>query len=334
MDNFQKHIIIGTLYPISIFLFIPLIIIYHFILLIWLTTLIGSELVAFILVFLTYLIDREDKGISATFTVYLKFHSYGPLIVLILFFMYVAAYYIMTHMYIDTLLYINIAFVIFLLVVLFQPVSNIKYNKMPSIENNEDPKIQAILKVFQDYSIIPHIKIIDTDGVKIANGYQSNKYYIYITSYLFSNLSQAELEAVVAHEIGHLVMKHNLKHFLIIWLSLVIAINVLLFALIEKKFYILIPISIVYLYIFNTLILPLIQRKDEVKADMFACKLIGADAVISALVKIDNLNKVPLKFSPKYMYTFSLTLSHPSTTIRIKKINEWSQKHGEEKFPS
>jgi Zn-dependent protease with chaperone function len=320
MNNFQKHIIIGTLYPISVFLFIPLIIIYHFILLIWLITLISSEFVAFILVFLTYLIDRKDKGISATFTQYLKFNIYGPLFVLILFFMFVSAYYIMTHMYIETLLYINIAFVIFLLLVLFQPISNIKYNKIPSIENNEDPKIQAILKVFKDYNIKPHIKIIDTNSVKIANGYQSDKYYIYITSYLFSNLSQIELEAVVAHEIGHLVMKHNLKHFLIDWLALVIGINGFLFALIEKRFYILIPISIAYLYIFIMLIFPLLQRKDEVKADLFACKIVGTDAVKSALVKIDNLNKTPLKFSPKYMYTFSLTLGHPSTSARIKKI--------------
>ncbi|AGO60983.1 MAG: hypothetical protein AMDU4_FER2C00247G0044 [Ferroplasma sp. Type II] len=334
MNNFQKHIIIGTLYPISMFLFIPSIIIYHFILLIWLLTLIGSEFVAFILVFLTYLIDRKDKGISATFAEYLKFNIYGPLFVLILFFMFVSAYYIMTHMYIETLLYINIAFVIFLLLVLFQPISNIKYNKTPSIENNEDPKIQAILKVFKDYNITPHIKIIDTNSVKIANGYQSDKYYIYITSYLFSNLSQIELEAVVAHEIGHLVMKHNLKHFLIDWLALVIGINGFLFALIEKRFYILIPISIAYLYIFIILIFPLLQRKDEVKADLFACKVVGSDAVKSALVKIDNLNKTPLKFSPKYMYTFSLTLGHPSTSVRIKKINEWSYKHGEEKFPS
>lgn len=252
------------------FLFIPSIIIYHFILLIWLLTLIGSEFVAFILVFLTYLIDRKDKGISATFAEYLKFNIYGPLFVLILFFMFVSAYYIMTHMYIETLLYINIAFVIFLLLVLFQPISNIKYNKTPSIENNEDPKIQAILKVFKDYNITPHIKIIDTNSVKIANGYQSDKYYIYITSYLFSNLSQIELEAVVAHEIGHLVMKHNLKHFLIDWLALVIGINGFLFALIEKRFYILIPISIAYLYIFIILIFPLLQRKDEVKADLFA----------------------------------------------------------------
>jgi len=334
MNNFQKHIIIGTLYPISMFLFIPSIIIYHFILLIWLITLIGSEFVAFILVFLTYLIDRKDKGISATFAEYLKFNIYGPLFVLILFFMFVSAYYIMTHMYIETLLYINIAFVIFLLLVLFQPISNIKYNKIPSIENNEDPKIQAILKIFKDYNITPHIKIIDTNSVKIANGYQSDKYYIYITSYLFSNLSQVELEAVVAHEIGHLVMKHNLKHFLIDWLALVIGINGFLFALIEKRFYILIPISIAYLYIFIMLIFPLLQRKDEVKADLFACKLVGSDAVKSALVKIDDLNKTPLKFSPKYMYTFSLTLGHPSTSARIKKINEWSYKHGEEKFPS
>jgi Zn-dependent protease with chaperone function len=302
--------------------------------LIWLITLTGSEFVAFILVFLGYLIDRKDKGITATFAEYLKFNSYGPLIVLILFFMFVSGYYIMTHTYIDTLIYINIVLIIFILLVLLQPISNIKYNRIPSIENNEDTKIQSILKVFRDYNITPHIKIIDTNSVKIANGYQSDKYYIYITSYLLSNLSESELEAVVAHEIGHLVMKHNLKHFLISWLALVFGINAFLLSFIEKKFYILIPIAIIFLYIFATLILPLLQRSDEVKADLFACKAVGADTVKSALVSIDNLNKTPLKFSPKYMYTFSLTLSHPSTTVRIKKINEWSQKHGEDKFPS
>jgi len=248
--------------------------------------------------------------------------------VLILFFMFLSAYYIITHRDINTLLYINIAFVIFLFFVIFEPISNVKYNRMPSIENNKDPKIQAILKIFQDYKIKPHIKIIDTNSVKIANGYQSNKYYIYITSYLFSNLSQTELEAVVAHEIGHLVMKHNLKHFLIFWFSIVISIDALLFGFIEKSFYILIPVSIIYLYAFSMFIFPLIQRRDEVKSDLFACKLVGRDAIISALINIDKLNKVPIKF--RHMYTFRLTTNHPSTQDRIKKINECS-KHGEEK---
>lgn len=297
----------------------------------WIIALISSEIVSFFLVYLTFHVDKKDKNITATFFHYLRYNNFGLIYVLILFLFEYFAYYIMSHLYLQTLIFMNLALIAFLAMLLLHPFSNINYNRTPPIENNQENKIQGIIKIFQDAGMVPYIKIMDTDSVKIANAYQSKKHFIYITSYLLSNLTKEEVEGVVAHEMGHSVMRHNLKLVLITWFTLFIGFNGFFYPLVMKRFYFLIIIAFIFMYAMFMGIISLIQRRYEVKADLFACKFVDKDNVISALVKVNKLNKVPDKFSK---FSLLANLSHPSTTVRIKKINEWSQKHGEDKFPS
>lgn len=277
-----------------------------------------SELVSVFFVFMTYIIDKNEKQLNSAFLHYLKSNSFGPLFVLCLFLSEYMLYYLFFHISFMNIIIMNLFLISLLSLLLLNPLSNRKYDKIPSTEN--DPKIVTadLLDVFHNFGIAPHLKIIRTDNLKVANAYQSKKHYIYVTSYLASKLTHEELKGVVAHEIAHSVMRDNLKLLFFNWLVLSFGINGLLLPFVLKRYYFMVVASFILLWLFSMVLIPMVQRRFEIRADLLACKVVGKEAVISALCKIDSFNLIPNKFSSLW------NMNHPSTYIRKKKIVEWN----------
>jgi len=161
-----------------------------------------------------------------------------------------------------------------------------------------------------------------TSKSRVANALVSGfiQKNIYISDYLIANFTTAELESILAHEIGHIHKKH-------LWIRLVFAVGAIPFftfvgEVIEyfawdiSEMGELLMIGVAYLLWFGFLVL-YVQRVQERQADAYVLEQGIEPAIyVSALSKLAQLNHTVMRFS-----RFDETLqTHPSFARRIKWI--------------
>ncbi len=173
-----------------------------------------------------------------------------------------------------------------------------------------------------------------------ANAYFSGfgpKKRIVLYDTLINDLTNNELVAVLAHEIGHYKKKHTIQMlafsiiqtwvmFYVLWItldypevSLALWSNVASFALWLLAFGILFtPISIVFWLIWNIL-----SRKNEYEADHYAGKHYKANKLKSALIKLSRNNLSNLRPHPAYEF---FHYSHPTVLKRLKALDKIKSK--------
>lgn len=166
--------------------------------------------------------------------------------------------------------------------------------------------------------------VIDLDRFRIANAAQAGarRFRVFLSSYLIEQLSVDETVAVIAHELAHAKQRHVFKTSLFAWLILLISANVALIPVDVNEY----PLVVYLGMIFGTIILlgglilliPRLQRRFEVEADLIAAQVVNGEYLISALEKITDLNMTPREL-PRYW-----NLDHPSTQERVKRIREAS----------
>lgn len=168
-------------------------------------------------------------------------------------------------------------------------------------------------------------------GNAYFTGLGNNKRIVFYDN-LVASLDDEELEAVLAHELGHFKCKHVVKMLITTSITTLIgfallgwlidktwffnglgiehasnAATLLLFTLIAPIFtFFLQPISAYF------------QRKFEFEADDFAAKHAQANRLISGLVKLYEENASTLTPDPLYA---SFYYSHPPAAIRIEHLN-------------
>lgn len=167
-------------------------------------------------------------------------------------------------------------------------------------------------------------------GNAYFTGFGRNKRIVFFDT-LLENLSPVEIEAVLAHELGHFHHGHVKKRLVVmallslggLWLLSVLATSpwfysglgvsgqtpalaLLLFMLTLPVF--LTPIS----PLFN-----LLSRKDEFEADRFAALQSNANDLVNALVKMYQDNAATLTPDPLYSGFYD---SHPPAPIRIAAL--------------
>ncbi len=170
-----------------------------------------------------------------------------------------------------SLLFIDIAYFA-VSIILVKRFKSIKYDflgKQIELKVKEDPRINA-------FSVI------------------SGK--ILITSASL-NLPKDELDAMIAHEMGHIKLHHHLKMLLLV--------NVLVFlffytAEISLVLFIVSGISIILFQRF-------ISRKFEIQADKYASKLVGRGSLVNLISKYGETRS-------------NIFSTHPPSSVRIKKI--------------
>jgi len=168
-------------------------------------------------------------------------------------------------------------------------------------------------------------------GNAYFSGFGRNKRIVFFDT-LLKMLDDDELEAVLAHELGHFKKKHIIKGILISFATTLIALAVLAWLMKAEWFYTSLGISQPSTYmalLLFALVMPvftfafqpvfsIFSRKNEFEADAFAAEQTDAKHLIHALVGLYRENANTLTPDPLYSAFYD---SHPPAPVRIAHLN-------------
>jgi STE24 endopeptidase len=171
-------------------------------------------------------------------------------------------------------------------------------------------------------------------GNAYFSGFGAAKRIVFFDT-LLARLTPQEVEAVLAHELGHFKLKHIVKRICVIFLVSLAFLALLGFLKSQVWFYTGLGVTplpfgsndamalilfMLALPIFTFLLSPLsslTSRKHEFEADAFAVKHTNAPDLVSALVKLYEDNASTLTPDPLHSAFYD---SHPPATVRIDRL--------------
>lgn len=172
-------------------------------------------------------------------------------------------------------------------------------------------------------------------GNAYFSGFGAGKRIVFFDT-LLARLAPHEIEAVLAHELGHFKLKHIVKRIVVMfaislaflallgflkqqsWFYTGLGVNPLMFGSNDAMALILFMLA---LPIFTFLLSPLSSlssRKHEFEADAFAARHTNAQDLVSALVKLYEDNASTLTPDPLHSAFYD---SHPPASLRIGKLH-------------
>ncbi len=183
----------------------------------------------------------------------------------------------------------------------------------------------------KNITISPNIKLYIVDTMQV-NAFALSLTTIAITRGLMDTMNDEEIEAIIAHEFGHLYHGDAIAGLLVWTLS-----TVYLWFCIGIKFFIswlsnqksddgsvsglwrlpsiAINFAVAIMTLLGAIITGSISRKKEYRADMFAVKLGYAEPLLSALYKFYDL-----EVSDKKNIIDRMKASHPRSAYRIEQV--------------
>jgi STE24 endopeptidase len=213
------------------------------------------------------------------------------------------------------------------------------FNKFTPLENGET--LQRINNLLQRCGFNSKgVFVIDgskrsSHGNAYFAGFGKNKRIVFFDT-LLNSLTNDQLEAVLAHELGHFKHKHILKSMLISMAFSLFGLWVLAWLMKNEWFYQALGVSTPSNYmalilfslvvpVFTFLLSPLtslLSRKNEFEADAFAAKQSSAQDLIHALVNMYKENASTLTPDPLYSAFYD---SHPPAPVRIAHLATHTQ---------
>lgn len=169
-----------------------------------------------------------------------------------------------------------------------------------------------------------------THGNAEFQGYGKTKRIVFYDT-LAERLEPREMEAVLAHELGHFKHRHNIKRMLTLFGLFLILMAILGLLKDASWFYqglgvdvpstaaalVLFALSVsVFTFPFGW-IASRISRKHEYEADRFAVETVDADSLVSGLVKLYRDNAATLTPDPLHSLFYD---SHPPASLRIAAL--------------
>jgi STE24 endopeptidase len=168
-------------------------------------------------------------------------------------------------------------------------------------------------------------------GNAYFSGFGRNKRIVFFDT-LLKMLNDDELEAVLAHELGHFKKKHIIKGMAISFGTTLIALAILAWLMKADWFYTSLGVSqpstymalllfMLVLPVFTFVLQPLFSifsRKNEFEADAFAAEQTDAKYLVKALVDLYRENANTLTPDPVYSAFYD---SHPPAPVRIAHLN-------------
>lgn len=170
-------------------------------------------------------------------------------------------------------------------------------------------------------------------GNAYFTGLGNNKRIVFFDN-LVESLEDEELEAVLAHELGHFKCKHVIKMLISTSIMSLISLGILGWLIDQDWFYTGLGVAIeqkshatallLFMLVSSTFtffmqpISAYFQRKFEFEADSFAAEHAQASKLISGLVKLYEENANTLTPDPLYS---AFHYSHPPAAIRIAHLN-------------
>jgi STE24 endopeptidase len=173
-------------------------------------------------------------------------------------------------------------------------------------------------------------------GNAYFTGFGKSKRIVFFDT-LLSRLEISEIEAVLAHELGHFRMRHVVKR-----LALMTVFSLIFFFLLgllknQEWFYqalhvgfpatdaMALTLFFMVVPVFTVLLRPLLSmysRKHEFEADQYAAKFAPARDLIHALVKLYKDNASTLTPDPLHSAFYD---SHPPASIRIARLEQMAK---------
>lgn len=214
------------------------------------------------------------------------------------------------------------------------------FNKFTPLEDGEmKQRIEALLERtgFESNGVF----VMDGSsrsghGNAYFTGFGKNKRIVFFDT-LLEKLSPEEVEAVLAHELGHFKHGHIKKRLIEATLMTLAGLALLGWLIQLPAFYgglgmteqspaiaLLLFMTVVpILFFFMGPINALKSRKHEFEADAFAAKHVGSEPLISALLKLYRDNASTLTPDPSYSAYHD---SHPPAKIRIDHLKSLQEK--------
>lgn len=213
------------------------------------------------------------------------------------------------------------------------------FNKFKPLDN---PTLKTKINQLLERTGFKSDGIFVMDGSKRSShsnayftGIGKNKRIVFFDT-LLKGMQDKEVEAILAHELGHFHHQHIRKQMIISFLVSLCGLALLGYLIQQDWFFhglgvtktsnhaalVLFSLSIP---VFSFIIEPInnaLSRKHEFEADAFAAKHTSADDLISSLVKLYRDNASTL--TPDRLYS-AFHDSHPSASIRINRLKETAQ---------
>jgi STE24 endopeptidase len=208
------------------------------------------------------------------------------------------------------------------------------FNKFEPLKDEElKSRIQSLLERcgFQSKGIfIMDASRRSSHGNAYFTGMGRNKRIVFFDT-LTEHLSADEIEAVLAHELGHFKRKHITKRLLTMAVINFIGLALLGWAYGHDSWFIQLGISqpttysklilfVMVLPAFTSFLTPLMNissRKHEFEADEYAAQQADSSELINALVKLYKENAKTLTPDPVYSAYYD---SHPPAPVRIQHL--------------
>jgi STE24 endopeptidase len=170
-------------------------------------------------------------------------------------------------------------------------------------------------------------------GNAYFSGFGANKRIVFFDT-LLARLAPQEIEAVLAHELGHFKLKHIVKRIAVMFAVSLGFLALLGYLKTQTWFYqglgvdplfasdaMALILFMLVLPVFTFVLSPLTSitsRKHEFEADAFAATHTDARDLVSALVKMYEDNASTLTPDPLHSAFYD---SHPPATVRIRHLN-------------
>lgn len=171
-------------------------------------------------------------------------------------------------------------------------------------------------------------------GNAYFSGFGAAKRIVFFDT-LLSRLAPQEIEAVLAHELGHFKLKHIVKRIVVMfaislgflallgylknqtWFYTGLGVDPMLGASNDAMALLLFMLVLPVFTFFLAPLMSISSRKHEFEADAFAAKHSNAQDLVSALVKLYEDNASTLTPDPLHSAFYD---SHPPATVRINKL--------------
>lgn len=270
--------------------------------------------------YLVFLLDLKYKKCKSGYLRYLR-NSLLYLYVIIPFWIISAAIALSFGKPLLTLFYLEVIMALIIALSLVNVRVQIWKRRSKAI-NNEGITERARLIANKMGIKISGLRVIDWSKEKIANAFQAGltHYYIFVSNFLLDNLSVDEDVAIIAHELAHAKKKHLKKTLLFLSIDIIILGNIFF---VVTVFLLNLGVRLgmavgIFASMFITLylLLPVLQRRFEREADIFAVNFIEPRFLADSLLKISKLNHAPVNTPRRW------NLSHPATSDRISYLEK------------
>ncbi|MEN9725285.1 MAG: hypothetical protein RLZZ98_794 [Pseudomonadota bacterium] len=212
------------------------------------------------------------------------------------------------------------------------------FNKFTPLEDEALKKrIEALLKKcgFQSQGLfVMDGSARSSHGNAYFTGFGKNKRVVFFDT-LLERLNADEIEAVLAHELGHFKHKHVIKRIAMMFFVSFVGLALLGWLNQQTWFYtglgvdtpssymaliLFLLVSPVFLFVLRP-IMASYSRQNEFEADAYAAKHASAKHLVKALVKLYRDNASTLTPDPLHSAFYD---SHPPASIRIEKLGQVS----------